>query len=67
MVEFNKYEDMIESTIDLEQIKNHFYLIKSDFDPDLQEIKERLDKVEEEIQSFLQIVRHACRFLNIFH
>ena len=53
MDEFRKYEEMIENTMDLDQIKNHFYLIKSDFDPDLKEIKERLDNIEEEIQSLL--------------
>jgi hypothetical protein len=38
MADFQKYEEMVESTIDFKEIKNHLYLIKSDFDPDLQGI-----------------------------
>jgi DNA mismatch repair protein MSH2 len=41
---------MVESTIDLNQIKNHLFLIKSTFDPDLKELKEKLDEIEEEIE-----------------
>ena len=62
MDELRKYEEMMENTIDLDQIKNHFYLIKSDFDPDLQEIKERLDNIEGEIQSFLPKVKFFFSF-----
>ncbi len=36
MADFRKYEEMIESTIDLNEIKNHLYLVKSTFDPDLE-------------------------------
>lgn len=35
MSDFQKYEEMIESTLDFDEIKNHLYLIKSDFDPKL--------------------------------
>jgi hypothetical protein len=38
MTDFRKYEDMIESTIDLKEIKNHLFLVKSSFDPDLEGI-----------------------------
>ena len=34
--DFNKFSEMVESTIDLEQVKNYEYLIKPDFDEKLQ-------------------------------
>ena len=52
MVDFDKYEDMIESTIDLDQIKNHFYLIKSDFDPDLEGELQHIIKLRNRIFVF---------------
>jgi DNA mismatch repair ATPase MutS len=50
MNEFKKYEEMVENTIDIDGAQNYSYSIKSDFDPDLQEAKERSDNIEEEIQ-----------------
>lgn len=44
---------MVENTIDIDGAQNYSYSIKSDFDPDLQEAKERSDNIEEEIQSLL--------------
>jgi hypothetical protein len=53
MNEFKKYQEMVENTIDIDGAQNYSYSIKSDFDPDLQEAKERSDNIEEEIQSLL--------------
>ena len=36
MQDFVNYQEMVESTIDLKEIKNQLYLIKPSFDPDLQ-------------------------------
>lgn len=41
---------MIETTIDLKQVSNHLYIIKSSYDPDLAELKDRLDDIEEKLE-----------------
>jgi DNA mismatch repair protein MSH2 len=41
---------MVEKTIDLDQIKNHLYLIKPSYCPELKELKDRIDAIEEKIE-----------------
>ena len=50
MTEFKSYQKMVETTIDLDAIKNHLYLIKSSFKPELTELREQLDEIEGKIQ-----------------
>jgi DNA mismatch repair protein MSH2 len=40
---------MVETTIDLDAIDNHEYIIKPEFDESLKTIKKRLDKVRSDI------------------
>jgi DNA mismatch repair protein MSH2 len=35
---FSKYIEMIETTIDLDRIRNHEYVIKPDYDKDLKSL-----------------------------
>lgn len=35
LMDFRKFQDMVEQTIDLEQVKNHEFVIRADFDENL--------------------------------
>ncbi|KXJ23745.1 DNA mismatch repair protein Msh2 [Exaiptasia diaphana] len=47
--DFSKFSELVETTIDLEQVENHEYLIKASFDEGLQECKEQMDEILEKI------------------
>ncbi|KAG6809946.1 hypothetical protein H0H92_013995 [Tricholoma furcatifolium] len=42
-----KYGEMVEQTLDLEELDNHNYIIKPDYDPKLQEIAAKLSKIRD--------------------
>jgi DNA mismatch repair protein MSH2 len=41
----SKYVELVESTIDLEELNRHNFVIKPEYDPGLQEISEQLGTV----------------------
>lgn len=43
----SKYAEMVEQTLDLDELDNHNYVIKSDFHPTLQELAEKLKDVRD--------------------
>lgn len=45
-----KLQEMVETTIDLEAIDNHEYIIKSDFDDTLRVIRKKIDKLRYNIE-----------------
>lgn len=44
-----KFKELVETTVDLEALDNHEYIIKPDFDERLREIRNRLDDLREEV------------------
>ncbi|XP_070564329.1 DNA mismatch repair protein Msh2-like [Ptychodera flava] len=53
LMDFAKFQEMIESTLDMEQIEHHEFMIKADFDPDLQVLKDKIKSLESSIQKEL--------------
>lgn len=47
--DFQKFTELVETTVDLEQVENHEYLIKASFDEGLQECREKMDEILEQI------------------
>ncbi|GMM34380.1 mismatch repair ATPase [Saccharomycopsis crataegensis] len=44
-----KLQELVETTVDLDALDNHEYVIKAEFNEDLMEIKEKLDTLQNEI------------------
>lgn len=60
--DFAKYLEMIETTVDLAEVENHEYLIRSEFDEALQECKANMDDVTSQ---FASVLNKAARELGL--
>lgn len=48
---FSGLQDMVETTVDLEALDNHEFIIKPEFDESLRTIRRRLDKLKRDMES----------------
>ncbi|ESO85742.1 hypothetical protein LOTGIDRAFT_195636 [Lottia gigantea] len=62
LMDFAKFQEMVETTMDLNQVENHEYVIKSDFDENLAALREKIDALESDIKSQINKV---ARDLNL--
>lgn len=46
-----KYSEMVEATLDLDELDNHNYVIKPDYDERLQQLAEKLKRVRDGLDS----------------
>ena len=58
ITELEKLRELVESTIDLDALENHEFLVKADFDEELAEIKSKMDEVQKEIEPEARRVAH---------
>ncbi|XP_053396445.1 DNA mismatch repair protein Msh2-like [Mercenaria mercenaria] len=50
LMDFAKFQEMVEATMDLDQVENHDFVIKADFDEGLTALKEKIDGLEDSIK-----------------
>uniref|UniRef100_A0A2C9K9M9 DNA mismatch repair proteins mutS family domain-containing protein n=1 Tax=Biomphalaria glabrata TaxID=6526 RepID=A0A2C9K9M9_BIOGL len=70
LADFSKFQEMVETTLDLEQVQNHEYVIRADFDDSLADLRKQMNEVEENIRNELNkeaaALKHIAKTINSF-
>lgn len=61
-MDFAKFQEMVEATMDLDQVENHEFVIKADFDEGLMALKDKIDQLEDSIKGQMNKVGQGWRF-----
>ncbi|KAK3090565.1 hypothetical protein FSP39_012731 [Pinctada imbricata] len=56
LMDFSKFQEMVETTLDFDQIERHDFVIKADFDEGLQALRDKITELEEDIKAQLNKV-----------
>ncbi|GAB6032645.1 MutS-like protein [Chamberlinius hualienensis] len=56
LTDFEKFQELVEQTMDLSLVDNNEYVIKADFDESLGELREKMNNLEAEIKSMVDKV-----------
>lgn len=66
IADFEKFEAMVEATIDLDATENHEYFIRDEYSPELKEIREQMNEEQEKVPTIAQVGLSWCTYTRTY-